>query len=297
MKHIKRIVSLVLAIVMAMSLSACSFGEPTVESLFGVKTDITVEQKTIYEANGIKISTMALAEEIEKENNFISAYFYLKLEIENSTADEIRIYPKWVTVNDFMVGYGSTVNVDAGSTIEYNIDLSPANLEFEGISIVKDIEFAFNIGTYNEESDDYEFILTEPIAITTSADPNYVQPEVKNGVVAYSGDEAKIMFAWADKYSIKMYVENNLDQHINVMVSCASANGNASEYPYENIASIAVGKKGSVRVAYPRDFVDSSKSNEFVFNITIYDDSGYNVAFLQIIKDLGTITVTLDKFE
>jgi hypothetical protein len=276
---------------MVVLFNACAPRELSIEKLFGVNTDITVEQKTIYDENGIKVAAKGMLGQVERENQFVKTNFYLQLEVENTTKNKIFIASNWFSANGIMLGaYGSTY-VEPESTGELNIDLCPPEMERCGISLVKEMEFTLTYGV--EGAYDSEYIITDPIVLTTSADQSYVQPAGDEGVVAYSGEEAKIVFKMTDD-DIRMYVENKLDQTINVLTRCVSVNGEPITDYYENVNHVVPGKKGYSIVAYPRDSVNKKGANTFGIQVSICDDSGDNLAFVQTIKDLGTLTVTLD---
>jgi hypothetical protein len=286
-------ISFVLFVIMVVSFSACAPRELSIEKLFGVNTDITVEQKTIYDENGIKVVTKGMLGQVEREDRFVSTYFYLQLEVENTTKNKIFISSNEFSTNGIMLAaYGNTY-VEPGATAELNIDLCPPEMERCGISLVKEMEFSLLYGA--EGASDSEYITTDPIVLTTSADQSYVQPAGDEGVVVYSGDEAKIVLKMTEDDDIRMYVENKLGQTINVLTQCVSVNGESIEDYYENNNHVVPGKKGYSRIAYPRDLVDTKGANTFGIQITICDDSGDNLAFVQTIKDLGTVTVTLSK--
>ena len=291
MYKIKRMISLVLCVIMVVSFSACA-RELSIEKLFGVNTDITVEQKTIYDENGIKVVTKGMLGQVEREDRFVSTYFYLQLEVENTTKNKIFISSNEFSANGIMLAaYGNTY-VEAGATAELNIDLCPAEMERCGLSLVKEMEFTLLYGP--EGADDSEYITTDPIILTTSADQSYVQPAGDEGVVVYSGDEAKIVLKLEDDF-IRMYVENKLDQTINVQTQCVSVNGESIEDYYQNNNHVVPGKKGYSSIAYPRDLVNTKGENTFGIQITICDNSGANMAFVKTIKDLGAVSVTLSK--
>ncbi len=293
MHRIKRIISFVLCLITVVSFNACAPRELSIENLFGVNTDITIEQKIIYDENGIKVATKGMLGQVEREDRFVSTYFYLQLEVENTTNNKIFISSNWFSTNGIMLAaYGNTY-VEPESTGELNIDLSPAEMERCGISLVKEMEFTLTYGV--EGASDSEYIITDPIVLTTSADQGYVQPAGDDGVVVYSGDEAKIVLKMTEDDGIRMYVENKLDQTINVQTRCVSVNGKSIDDYYENNNHVVPGKKGYSRIAYPRDSVDTKGSNTFGIQISICDDSGDNLAFVKVIKDLGTVTVTLSK--
>ena len=291
MYKIKRMISLVLCVIMVVSFSACA-RELSIEKLFGVNTDITVEQKTIYDENGIKVVTKGMLGQVEREDRFVSTYFYLQLEVENTTKNKIYITSNEFSANGIMLAaYGNTY-VETGATAELNIDLCPPEMERCGISLVKEMEFSLLYGA--EGASDSEYITTDPIVLTTSADQSYVQPAGDEGVVVYSGDEAKIVLKLEDDF-IRMYVENKLDQTINVQTQCVSVNGESIEDYYQNNNHVVPGKKGYSSIAYPRDLVNTKGENTFGIQITICDNSGANMAFVKTIKDLGAVSVTLSK--
>jgi len=287
----KRMISLVLCVIMVVSFSACA-RELSIEKLFGVNTDITVEQQTIYNKNGIKVTTKGMLGQVEREDRFVSTYFYLQLEVENTTKNKIYITSNEFSANGIMLAaYGNTY-VEAGATAELNIDLCPAEMERCGLSLVKEMEFRLTYGA--EGADDSEYITTDPIILTTSADQSYVQPAGDEGVVVYSGDEAKIVLKMMGE-DVRMYVENKLGQTINVLTQCVSVNGESIDDYYENVNHVVPGKKGYSTIAYPRDLVNTKGENTFGIQITICDNSGDNLAFVKTIKDLGAVSVTLSK--
>ena len=59
--------------------------------------------------------------------------------------------------------------------------------------------------------------------------------------------------------------------------------------------NVVPGKHGYANIGFPRDKITEGASNELGIHVVICDNSGKNMAFVKEIKDLGIVTVTVDK--
>lgn len=288
MKSIKRIIAVFLLIAMTLSFTACGFGEPSIEKLFGVKTDITIQQQEIYNENGITVTAKGLSDEVIKDGYFVKTAFYLQLEVTNTSGKRIYVSTNYFSVNDIMVSAWDIEYFDDGTTGELNIDLSPANLHRDGISVIKEMEFELLFG--EPDAAEETFTLSSPITIVTSADEKDVQPADDSGITVYNGEEARIIIKEANDGDLRYFVENKLDQTINVESICVKINGQPHD-GFEYNVHVRPGKVGFGYVAYPHNEVDYTKTNKFNIHFTIKDDTGKNMAFNQTIKDIGIVEV------
>ena len=130
------------------------------------------------------------------------------------------------------------------------------------------------------------------ITIKTSADESYVQPIDDEGVVVYSGDEAKIVAKLTEDKELRLYIENTFDQTIHVSADFVSVNGVTEDYA-ESRECVLEGKKAYLFIAYPRNAVEKGEQYEFEIKFAIFDDLSDNLALAEPIKDLGTVKVVL----
>ena len=268
---------------------ACLFTACTAnDQFYGVNTDVTIDQKVIYDANGVKISTKSLIAQAWKDGRYSGANYYLNFDVENSWDKQLYVCPSTVCVNGILFPAWGSAYIDAGTTGELKLDITPAYLQDYGITLVKDIELSFLLSEAGSEDN---LIITELITITTSADENYVQPIDDEGVVVYSGDEANIVIKLTEDNELRLYAENKYGQNINIEAKCISVNGTPSDHA-ESVKHIPEGKKAYEFISYPRDLINKKGKNEFKINIAIFDDLADNLALAEPMKDLGTITVT-----
>lgn len=289
MNTLKRISLISLCIAMLLSLSSC-FSTPSIEDIFDIDMDVTLEQKTVYDENGIKITSKSLSENVERNGRLIDPKILLTFDVENTSSENLLITADYLCVNNIMAAAFWDGHCPAGATTELIFELSPPDLSRDGISVIKDIELSFRI----ENSETYDLItITSPIALKTSADANYVQPLKDEGTVVYDGSEAKIVIYESDDF-LRLYVNNKMDQVINVKATCVSINGEEFD-GFDCVNNVVPGKHGYANIGFPRDKITEGASNELGIHVVICDNSGQNMAFVKEIKDLGIVTVTVDK--
>lgn len=287
MKKIKIIIKSCIFLLIFVLLTSC-LPEQSFEDIFGVDTNITIENKTIYNINGIKITSKGIYEQVEKKNGFVQAMLFLKFDVENTSSDNIYLTSEYVTINDIMVESGGIEYFNAGTSGELNIQIFPS--DENGITIINRIGLSLLV----TNSDTHEKITkTGVINLYSSNDTDYVEPNLADGTLVYSGKEVNIYIKILDGRRLQLYIENKLNQTINVSAYCTSINGKPFE-GFENNAHIIAGKKDFLNIGYSESDINKNAPNKFGINIAIHDDTGKNLAFNQIIKDLGTVYVTIE---
>lgn len=286
MKTIRDIMKLLIFTLILFSLSSC-MPEMSYKEIFGVDTNITIEDKTIYNKNGIKITSKRLFEEVERNGQFVLAKLFLQFDVENNSSDNIYINSEYVCINDIMIGSGGLEYFNAGTTGELNIQIFPST--DDGVSVIQYIELVLEIT--NSDTDTL-ITKTGTISLSTSNSPSHVLPKFNEGELVYSGKEANIYLLLTKDNRLRLYMENKLDQTINITAYCTSVNNKPYE-GYENNANIVAGKQAFIYLSYLDSALNGNSENKFGINVVIYDNTGKNLAFNKVIKDLGNITVTI----
>ena len=132
-----------------------------------------------------------------------------------------------VSVNGLMIDPIFSADVVAGKKTNDKMTIMSSELEFAGITTIKNIEFILHI--FNKES--WEKIIDSDVIVLTTDATEYVQAFDDSGIVAYDEDGIKIVakklnssdsILGADLY---LYIENNSKQDITVQVRDVSVNG------------------------------------------------------------------------
>lgn len=287
MKTIKNIIKISIFTLILILLTSC-VSEMSYQDIFGVDTSVTIESKTVYNEKDIKITSKRLFEEVEKNGQFVQAKLFLQFDVENNSSDSIYIYSEYLCINDIMISSGCNEYFEAGTKGELNIEIFPS--QKDGISVIKNIEFVLLIK--NSDTDN-EITKTNVITLSTSVDQDYVLPKFDDGALVYSGKEANIYLRMTEDNDLQLYMENKLNQTVNIMAYCTSVNNTPYE-GFENNAHIVAGKQAFIYLSYLDSAINNNSTNKFGVNIVINDNTGKNLAFNKVIKDLGTIYVTVE---
>lgn len=244
----KKILALLLAVVLVMSLAACgstsseevkkpsdvsairdgeqkipvASPEATVDANQpSTITEATIAETVLVDEQGVKITAKSLD---------AGALFgpELKLLIENNSGKNLTFQCRESSVNGYMVDTMMSVEVVDGKKANDELTFMDSDLEACGIKTIADMEFSFHIFT----TEDWETYLdTEKIQIKTSAAEGYTYIFDDSGDLAYEGNGVKVVVKGLSKDtsifgpSVVVYIENSGDEDVTVQTRDVSING------------------------------------------------------------------------
>ncbi len=202
----KKILCLILALMMLVSLAACgegneedtkapessqSSGDSAGESDEDIQVETTapyeaveatIEETVLYDENSIKITALSLT--------YDDTYVNLNLRIENNTDTDLSFLAYDTTVNDFVVEGLMAEDVASGEQVDGRLFFRKKWLQDDGIDVIADIEARFSYYTddYMVDGD------TELVEIKTSAAEGFDYSYDESGSVIYDQDGVKIVF-------------------------------------------------------------------------------------------------------
>ena len=184
--------------------------------------EITLAEQVIFEQDGVRITAKGL----DTDGSLFGPA--LKLLIENDSDRSIGVQARNVSVNDLMVGCAFSGEVAPGKKSNEEVTFLDSDIKAANITVFQKIEFTLHLF----DPDSWDSILdSDPIVLTTSADPAYVQPVDDSGFTAMEQDGVKVVvkkldsadsFWGADVY---LYIENSSQKDVTVQVRDVSING------------------------------------------------------------------------
>lgn len=244
----KRILAIVLALTLAISLVACggsssgdvkeatnvTTGKNTVNTqqeeqpngeaentADPEKIAITINETVLVDEAGVKITAKSL----------VVDEFYgteVKLLIENNSGKDLTFQCRNVSVNGYMVEPVMSVDVANGKKANDSITFMESDLETCGIDAIADIELAFHIFDMAEWE---PYLDTNAIQIKTSIADTFEYTYDDSGDVVYEGNGVRIVLKGLSEDesfigpSLVVYIENLGDKNITVQVRDVSING------------------------------------------------------------------------
>ena len=198
--------------------------------------DLSIEEQTVYDANGIKI--------IAKRLDFSDPYYTkLYFEVQNNSGKDIDFNSNYFSVNGLYLGGQvftlGTTDCKNGETIEVCAEIPKTSIEMSNIKLIKEFEISFYIeygqlttgegGTTLQVEGIFENG-TEGAVIKTNCPESYVQEIDTTGTVLV--DEQGVRVVMKDLYvsqfgspAGRVYFENNADQLLRVRVYIHKING------------------------------------------------------------------------
>lgn len=295
----KKLIALALALVMILSLAACS--DSTEETLkkgsitdkedssdknngsnegnSGSNTvkpqDATIEECILVDEQGIKIT----AKSLDHDDILGPA---IKVAIENNSGKSLAFSAENVSVNGYMNAAFLYVTVADGKKANEKIILSETDLELCNIETIADIELAFRI----IDSENYDVVLdTEIMKLETSAAESYEYTFDDSGEVVYDENGIKIAIKGLEEDeiwgpSVVVYIENTSDQNVTVSTQDVSVND------YMITASLYAGVVSGKHYVGKITFLSSEMEDNDIAEIeTIqlsfqaYNSDSYNTVF------------------
>lgn len=300
----KRILSLVIALLMLLSMTACG-GEAdgdlqkpadvSVNDPGGTKpqeTEAPVERKAeiaetvLVDEAGVKIT----ATSFQEDGMFGPA---VKILIENNSDVDLTIQTRDASVNGYMVETMLSADVVSGKKANDEIVFMAPDLEACGIETVADMEFAFHIFT----TEDWEnYLDTAPIQLKTTSAEHYEYTFDDSGDIAYEGNDVKIVvkgLSEADSLfgpSIVVYIENNGDRAVTVQARDVSVNGFMVEPIFSS--DVMAGKRAVDTITFmstelEENAITAIETVELSF--TIFGYEGWDT-----IVDTETVTISFE---
>ena len=240
----KRTLSVILAIILAMSLLACSsysdedIKEPSnvatgsnagegqkqeqvEETEVPEETEVTINETVLVDEAGIKIT----AKSLEVDGIFGPE---IKLLIENNSGKDLTFQCRNASVNGYMVETMMSVDVVNGKKANDSLTFMKSDFEACGIEKIADMEIAFHIFDMAEWE---TYLDTASIQIKTSIADNFEYTYDDSGDLAYEGNGIKIIIKGLAENesifgpSIVTYIENTGDKDITVQTRDVSING------------------------------------------------------------------------
>ena len=217
----KRLLALFLAVMIcATALAACGSTQNSGAQGAG---EVTVEEQTIYDDQGIKAVVKGYG---SFENELLSFDNELLIEVTNDTDKKISFGLNHCSVNGYMVESYYYISIEAGKTDTYPVAFDSTALESLGVTTIADYEFSIVV----QDEETYEtFIESDPISVKTSAYEGFEYQYDESGSVVYDADGVKIIAKdlVEDEYfglCVKLYAANDTDKNIVINAETCSVN-------------------------------------------------------------------------
>ena len=234
----KKIISIVLAIVLILALTGCggsasastpATGSSSSETRPANASDVTsskanettISETVIFDERGIKVT----AKELNMKGTFGPE---LKLLIENDSGSDLTFQCRGASVNGYMVETMMSVDVANGKKANDSLTFSNSDIKLCGIDTIANLCFSLHIFDSNTWD---TFIDTAEIELRTSNYEGYAFTYDDAGQVAYEGNGVKIVVkgvssdsSWFGP-SVLVFIQNDTDRMITVQARNVSVNG------------------------------------------------------------------------
>jgi hypothetical protein len=234
----RKIISIVLAIVLILALTGCggsasastpASGSSSSETRPANASDVTsskasettISETVIFDERGIKVT----AKELNMKGTFGPE---LKLLIENDSGSDLTFQCRGASVNGYMVETMMSVDVANGKKANDSLTFSNSDIKLCGIDTIANLCFSLHIFDSNTWD---TFIDTAEIELRTSNYEGYVFTYDDAGQVAYEGNGVKIVVkgvssdsSWLGP-SVIVFIQNDADRMITVQARNVSVNG------------------------------------------------------------------------
>lgn len=233
----KKVLNLLLILLVCLSLAACGSGDPTNDKVPTgaenndtskneevkevVKSDISVEEKVLFETSDIKVTLKGIDTDgwMGPEIKFL---------VENNGSKTIDINNDYTVVNGYTLDGWFSCEVAAGKKSNESLTLMSSDLKNCDIDVIKDVTLSF----YTVDPETYDRIDENiVVSFTTLGSENYTQKYDDSGFELFNQNGIKAVikkmnssdsFWGADLY---IYVENNSGKHVTVSSEETSVNG------------------------------------------------------------------------
>lgn len=301
----KKYKAIILSLILALALSACSpapssendrlpvntqattpvQSNNTTETTVHLATEVTLEEQVIFDKDGIKVTVKGLS-----SDDFFGPA--VKVLVENGSDQNITVQTRNCSVNGLMMDPMFSCDVAAGKKANDTIAFMNSQLETAQISTIASIEFYLNIF----DSDSWEDITRSDIITLNTSAVDHVQTYNDSGFTVYDEGGIKIVvqklnsedsFWGSDVY---VYAENNTDANITIQARDVSIDGFMVEPMFS--CDIAAGKKAYDTITFLQSDLednDITDIKELELRFTVFNSDTW-----EDILDTDIITVTFE---
>jgi predicted small secreted protein len=296
----KKFLLVLLVVMTAICLAACggssntsnptgssAQSEPSAGGSSSASKRVSIQEEVIFDQNDIKVT----AKSLDPTGSIFGAT--VAVLIENNSSKNITVQARNSAVNGVMVDTLFSCDVTAGKKANDTITFSASDLKRAGIEVIKEIQFQLHF--FNAESWD-TIVDSDPIIITTDADPSFVQEYDDSGVVLLDTKGFRIVAQGLDETSsilgteLLLYIENNTDNNVTIQVRDVSVNG----FMVGTIFScdVLAGNKAFDDITFMKSDLEKNSIkdiNEIDLSFHIFDANSWNT-----ILDSEPITITFE---
>ena len=274
----KKLIALILAALLAL---ACAASAETAEPAYGFRGDETVEERLVYDENGVKLTVVGLG--------IVLYYPMLKLRVENASGEPLTFDLAEIALNDWMwdaylclyedAGEDSVyeevsdLTVEDGAALDFGLGFSN-EYYYELCGITGFGEIGFTLRARDPNSGDIRFV-TPSIDVATSLGADYPGLYQDIGTLAYDKDGVRILIPGlcTNDYgstSVLVYVNNYSDRPVIVSADNCAVNGEAAQ-PWFN-AEVFPGRQCLAEMGFGEDIPDIRTLNT-AFRVDAFDPS------------------------
>ncbi|ONI40450.1 hypothetical protein AN640_08760 [Candidatus Epulonipiscium fishelsonii] len=234
-----------------------------------------IEETIIYDKDNIKI----IAKEIYHKGFFGPE---IKLLFENNTDENIIFTADDCVVNGYMVSTSMFVEVASGKKANDSLKLMDSDLKKSAIDKFTNIDFRLNI----KEADSYDDIsVNNLISLTTNYAGKYTQEYNDSGNIIYEDNEIKVVSKGIlnrnDDKVLRLYIENNSNNAINIRSENVSANNFMMDNGFDELnSSLLPGTKIIDEITFSKSFLEENHIDKLELIET-------NLKFSKNYKEIG----------
>jgi len=249
---------------------------PSAEPATG-PASVSVEQRVLLDQDGIVITLNSL-----DMDGWLGPE--LKVLVENKRDNAVTVQTRDSSVNGVMVDAMFSCDVAPGKKANDEITLAWSYLEAASIQTIKDIELAFHVFEKDSWDDIFD---SQPVVITTSADPAFAQTYDDSGFVAVDQNGIRMVIKKLDSEEsfwgadVYVYVENNSQRDITVQLRDVSVNGFMIEPSFS--CDVLAGKKAFDTVTFLESDLtenDIRDIDTMEFRVLVFDADEWEDIFL-----------------
>lgn len=141
----------------------------------------------------------------------------LQIQIENHSNDSLTVQARRSSVNGYMLDAVCSIDAPAGETVSGSLLFLNSSLALCGITTVADMEFTLALFYSADWS---EYLVSQPVRVTTSAAADYAYPRNDDGRVLYEQNDLRIVSKglsgnnslWGP--GLLLFIENNGSQPV-----------------------------------------------------------------------------------
>lgn len=245
----------------------------------------TVEEQVLVDRDGVRITLKGLS-----TDGFMGPE--IQLLVENSSAVNVTVQTRDMSVNGFMTEPVFSCDVAAGKSANDSITLMDSELESAGIEKIMNFELSFHV--FNSDNWDTLFD-SDTVHVSTSLDNGEEQAVDDSGILLLERDGIRLTVKEADSENsfwgadIYIYVENQSDKNITVQARDVSINGFMVQPMFS--CDVAAGKKAYDTITFfesdlEQNGIESIDRMEISFHVfessnfdTIFDSEAVAVEF------------------